>query len=190
MSADLTFDADERLIAESVAKFCAAKVSEQHIKRADGKFDRGLWRAFCEQGFFALGTTESEGHVRSIVACAESLGRALFPGPVFDTFLAAQVLEGDEQARLIEGELIVSSGLPPTLPFASDAQLHLGLGACRVTRLTVEGPIEVLASLGGEPWGRAHFREGEALPMLRAGCFATTFRCPPIWAQRRAVYSR
>ncbi len=171
MSPDLSLDADERLIAESVAKFCADRARADTLRAAADSFDRALWRAFCAQGFFALGTPEGEGGARQVVACAESLGRFVFPGPVVDTFLAVQVFAASERTHVIAGEIIVSSGVPPLLPFASEAQVHLGLGPDRVTRLTLGGPIEALQSLGGEPWGRACFKEGEDLPQAPRGLF-------------------
>lgn len=170
MSPDFTLDAEERLVAEAVQKLCAARVNEEMLKHAHG-FDRTLWRAFCEQGFFALGTDEGEGGARMIVACAEALGHALFPGPVFDTFLAVQVLQGHERARLIEGTWTAACGVPPTLPFACEAQVHLSLSRDRVTRLKVQGGLDPMQSLGAEPWGRGTFVEAEALPHGKRALF-------------------
>ncbi len=171
MSPDLALHSDERLVSDAVAKFCAAAASAVAVHEGAGRFDRALWRSFCRQGFFALGTPEGEGGARLVVACAEPLGRAVFPGPVVDTFLAAQVLEPAERARLIEGDLVVSSGEPPILPFAAQADLHLGLSGGHVRRLTVQGAVTALDTLGGEPWGRASFVLGPLVPHAARGLF-------------------
>ncbi len=170
MTPDLALDADERLIAQSVSKFCTG-LARDTARTHSGHFDRTSWRSFCQQGFFALGTPEGEGGARMVVACAESLGGALFAGPVFDTFLAVQVLAGQERTRVIEGELIASCGVLPILPFAMEAQLHLGLAAQRVTRLKLQGSVETLPSLSGEPWGRVSALEAEPLPHAGRGLF-------------------
>jgi len=171
MSPDLSLDAEERLVSESVTKFCADRATEAVIKHATGRFDRALWQAFCAQGFFALGTSESDGGARMVAVCAEALGHAVFPGPVIDTFLAVQVLAEAERTRVIEGAWIVSSGVPPLLPFAFDANLLLGMGSQQVSRLEAQGKIEAVPSLGGEPWGRGEFVSVEALPHAERGLF-------------------
>jgi len=171
MSADLSLDAEERLVSESVSKFCADRATEAVIKHAAGRFDRALWQAFCAQGFFALGTPDGDGGARMVAVCAEALGHAVFPGPVVDTFLAVQVLADPPRTRVIEGLSIVASGVPPVLPFALEADLLLAMGPRHVTRLEAKGKVEPVASLGGEPWGRGEFVAMETLPHAERGLF-------------------
>ncbi|MFD6227207.1 acyl-CoA dehydrogenase family protein [Streptomyces sp. NPDC060232] len=60
--------------------------------------DRGLWRELGEAGFFALRLPESEGGVGlglpEAVLVFEEAGRALVPGPLVATHLAAGVVPG------------------------------------------------------------------------------------------------
>ncbi|MFE7095895.1 acyl-CoA dehydrogenase family protein [Streptomyces erythrochromogenes] len=60
--------------------------------------DRGLWRELGEAGFFALRLPESEGGVGlglpEAVIVFEEAGRALVPGPLVATHLAAGVVPG------------------------------------------------------------------------------------------------
>ncbi len=191
MSPDLSFDEEEQLVSQSVTKFCQDRATQALIKHAAGRFDRALWHAFCAQGFFALGTSDGEGGVRMIAVCAEALGQAVFPGPVVDTFLAVQVLGESERAKVIEGRSIASSGVPPILPFACDADLFLGLSAQQVTRLAVKGWVEPVASLGAEPWGRAEFVPVEALPHAARGLFvADVALCAYVTSAARGLLSK
>jgi len=171
MTPDLSFDADERLLSDAVAKLCAQHLEEVKLKQATLDFDLTLWRVLCEQGFFALGTPLAEGGARLVVACAEPLGRSLFPGPIAETFLAAQVLEGREREAVVAGELVVSAGAPPIIPFADVAQLHLGFLADGVVRLAIKGKGQCVLGLGAEPWGRAEFQVRETLPHAARGLF-------------------
>ncbi len=171
MSPDLSLDADERLLHEAVRRFCAAHVDEARIKAGAGRFDRELFVAFAEQGFFALGTPEGEGGARAIVAVVEPLGHALFPGPLVDTFLAVQLFDGALREALIAGQRIAASGVPPLLPFACEADLHLGIDGERVSLLAHVGELERIDTLGGEPFGRGVFEVECELPHAARGLF-------------------
>ncbi|MFJ9552010.1 acyl-CoA dehydrogenase family protein [Streptomyces erythrochromogenes] len=65
---------------------------------AGAAVDRGLWRELGEAGFFALRLPESEGGVGlglpEAVLVFEEAGRALVPGPLVATHLAAGVVPG------------------------------------------------------------------------------------------------
>ncbi|MGP3949327.1 acyl-CoA dehydrogenase family protein [Streptomyces sp. 7N604] len=66
----------------------------------DRGLDRGLWRELGEAGFFALRLAEEEGGVGvglglpEAVLVFEEAGRALLPGPLVATHLAAGLVEG------------------------------------------------------------------------------------------------
>ncbi|WP_030298565.1 acyl-CoA dehydrogenase family protein [Streptomyces katrae] len=63
-----------------------------------GALDRGLWRELGEAGFFALRLPESDGGVGlglpEAVLVFEEAGRALLPGPLVATHLAAGTVPG------------------------------------------------------------------------------------------------
>ncbi|MGP3922599.1 acyl-CoA dehydrogenase family protein [Streptomyces sp. 8N616] len=69
-------------------------------RRLDRGLDRGLWRELGEAGFFALRLAEEEGGVGvglglpEAVLVFEEAGRALLPGPLVATHLAAGLVEG------------------------------------------------------------------------------------------------
>ncbi|MEU9179818.1 acyl-CoA dehydrogenase family protein [Streptomyces sp. NPDC048550] len=65
---------------------------------AGGALDRGLWRELGEAGFFALRLPEADGGVGlglpEAVLVFEEAGRALLPGPLVATHLAAGTVPG------------------------------------------------------------------------------------------------
>lgn len=69
--------------------------------------DRGLWRALGAAGFFSLRVPEADGGVGlglpEAVLAFEEAGRALLPGPLVATHLAAGVVDG-----AAEGEVVVA----------------------------------------------------------------------------------
>ncbi|MEU3723006.1 acyl-CoA dehydrogenase family protein [Streptomyces sp. NPDC031705] len=78
-----------------------ASVARAEAAEADGgggAVDRGLWRELGEAGFFSLRLPESEGGVGlglpEAVVVFEEAGRALVPGPLVATHLAAGVVPG------------------------------------------------------------------------------------------------
>ncbi|WP_028810090.1 acyl-CoA dehydrogenase [Streptomyces sp. 351MFTsu5.1] len=69
--------------------------------------DRGLWRELGAAGFFSLRVAEADGGVGlglpEAVLAFEEAGRALLPGPLVATHLAAGVVDG-----AAEGEVVVA----------------------------------------------------------------------------------
>lgn len=154
MTLSLTWNAEQQAIADAVAKLCRDRATRAAVEASEGRFPRELWSALAELGFLALGTPEGGGGALEIVATCEALGAALFPGPIAETFLATHVLDGAERDGIAAGELVVSVGEPPLLPWATVADRFLieQSGGFRAARPA--GPIEPVASLGGDPWGR------------------------------------
>ncbi|MFC9927184.1 acyl-CoA dehydrogenase family protein [Streptomyces sp. NPDC127190] len=79
-----------------------------------GRLDRGLWRALGEAGFFALRVPEAAGGAglglpEAVLACEEA-GRALLPGPLVATQLAAGrvpgAATGETVVAAVQGRLV------------------------------------------------------------------------------------
>ncbi len=155
MSLDLALDDAQQAIADAVAKFCAERCPEAVVRETAGALPRALWRELAELGVLALATPEGDGGARELVAALESLGAAVFPGPLAATFLATQVLDEKERIRVAQGEWVVSLGAPPLLPFAPVADCFLALDGEKLYRAQPRGAIAAVETLGGEPWGRA-----------------------------------
>ncbi|MFI9822867.1 acyl-CoA dehydrogenase family protein [Streptomyces sp. NPDC052013] len=90
-----------------------------------GQLDRGLWRALGEAGFFALRLPEADGGVGlglpEAVLAFEEAGRALLPGPLVATHLAAGSVPG--AAR---GETVVAAVDGPLVEWLDQADVVLG----------------------------------------------------------------
>ncbi|HLH28469.1 MAG TPA: acyl-CoA dehydrogenase family protein, partial [Acidimicrobiales bacterium] len=93
---DFELDDDERELAAGVRRLCQGRFPLEAVRaRAEGGpvVDRDGWRALADAGVFGLCLDESAGGVGLGLAAAavvfEELGRALVPGPVVATHLAA-----------------------------------------------------------------------------------------------------
>ncbi|MET9445748.1 acyl-CoA dehydrogenase family protein [Streptomyces cinerochromogenes] len=98
---------------------------------APGRLDRALWRTLGEAGFFALRLPEADGGVGlglpEAVLAFEEAGRALLPGPLLATHLAAGTVPG-----AASGETVVA---------AADGELVEWLDAADVVRGDVSGAV-------------------------------------------------
>jgi alkylation response protein AidB-like acyl-CoA dehydrogenase len=163
LSLDLALDDAQQAIADAVAKFCAERCPESVVRETAGTLPRALWRELAELGVLALATPEGDGGARELVAALESLGAAVFPGPLAATFLATQLLDGKDRTRVAQGEWIVSLGAPPLLPFAPVADCFIAIVGEAVHRAQPRGAIAAVETLGGEPWGRGELELGASL---------------------------
>ncbi len=154
MTLDLTWNAEQQAIADAVAKLCRDRATRAAVEGSEGRFPREPWSALAELGFLALGTPQGGGGALEIAATCEALGAALCPGPIAETFLATHVLEGADRDAIAAGELVVSVGAPPLLPWATVADRFLIEQGGRLRAGLPAGPIEPVESLGGDPWGR------------------------------------
>jgi alkylation response protein AidB-like acyl-CoA dehydrogenase len=160
---DLDYDDGQRAIAASVAAFCAARWDDAAARSAGDVFPMPLWRELAGLGVLALATPEGEGGALEVAAAMESLGRAVFPGPLAASFLAARVLGADEARAVASGEALVAFGEPPLLPFAPLATLFIEVCGERLFRGLPVADVEPVATLGGEPWGRVALARGAEL---------------------------
>jgi alkylation response protein AidB-like acyl-CoA dehydrogenase len=166
---DLEFEPEQQAIAEALSQFCADRCDEAVVKAMAGRFPSSLWSELAELGVLAAGTPEGEGGALEICAAMESLGAAVFPGPLSTTFLAGQVLDGDERARVGTGEWIVSAGSPPLMPWPEEARIFLEIAGGTLHRLEVRKTGECHETLGGDRWGDVEAERGEALPGATRG---------------------
>jgi alkylation response protein AidB-like acyl-CoA dehydrogenase len=169
MSVDLELDEAARAVTDTVAVFCAQRCPDSLVKSASGSLPEESWRGLAELGVLAIATADGTGGALEVVAAMESLGRAVFPGPLAATFLAGQLLPEPERAAVATGEAIVSVGAPPLMPWAPLAQHFIELDGNRAWSARARGRVEPVQTLGGEPWGRVELeRERELAPPARA----------------------
>jgi len=155
-SLDLDFNEDQRAIADAVSSFCVDHIDLHNLKKLQPVFERASWKALARLGVFAPATSLGEGGALEICAISEVLGTHIFPGPVAATFLAAQVLHGDELAHVVDGKALVSlSNTGDTvLPWATEATIFLHTDGTAIHRAIINGALHAVETLGGEPWAR------------------------------------
>lgn len=107
---DFEPDEDERQLAEGMRRLCAGRYPLDAVRtRADGGtvVDRAAWRELADAGVFGLCLAESAGGVGlGLTAAAivfEELGRALVPGPLVATHLAAGLIDGAADGSAVVG---------------------------------------------------------------------------------------
>ena len=96
---DFELSADQEALQEGVRKLCEGRFPMTRVRALidDGGVDRGLWHELADAGVFALCLPESDGGVgvghAEAVLVFEELGRALVPGPLSGTHLAAGLVD-------------------------------------------------------------------------------------------------
>jgi alkylation response protein AidB-like acyl-CoA dehydrogenase len=159
VSLDLEFDDAQLAVAGALDAFCREQAPEPDTAR----FPHDAWRALAELGVLALATPAGDGGPLELVAAFESLGRAVFPGPLPASVLAAQLLHGAERERVIAGRSLVSVGAPPLLPFAPLAEIFIEVDGGAAWLAKPRGAVTPVSTLGGESWGRVELERVRAL---------------------------
>ncbi|WP_189950143.1 acyl-CoA dehydrogenase family protein [Streptomyces alanosinicus] len=108
---------DQRALKAGVRELLERRFGREAVRRAvdtPGRLDRELWRALGDAGFFALRLPERAGGVglglAEAVLVFEEAGRALLPGPLVATHLAAGTVPGaaggETVVTAVDGELV------------------------------------------------------------------------------------
>lgn len=154
---DFQLSDDQRALRSGMRDLLGAVFDRDRLRAAverDGALDRSLWRELGAAGFFALRLPEEAGGVGlglpEAVLLFEEAGRALLPGPLVATHLAAGLVKG-----AAEGEAVV------TAVAADQPVAHL---AEADAVLVVDGQA---SELPGKTEG-AEVLSGEALPAFVA----------------------
>src|SRR3954447_612068 len=150
---------DQQALREGVRGLLAARFGRERLREvAEGsELDRGLWRELGTAGFFALRLPEADGGVGlglpEAVLAFEEAGRALLPGPLVATHLAAGTVPGAATGEVVVAA--VDGGLVEWLS-AADTVLGDASGAVplrsvdpltplhRVPRTGASDPVAVL----------------------------------------------
>lgn len=213
----------ERALAEGIRTMVAARLPLARIREREGD-ERTIgaeeWAALGETGVFALTLPEPAGTGLGLAEAAvvfEQLGRALVPGPLVGTFLAAAMglVPGAAEGRAFVGVCSGSGGPPWLVEHLSslDAAIHLrsdGLdgGHSLITRIPgtptarrVSIPLDPLTPLwqlpqlpAGSPLEdpeRQLFRDGAVLTAaLQVGHAAETLDLAVAYAKERHQFGK
>jgi len=175
LSLDLSYDDGQLAIQTAVDQFCAEVCPDDVVKATAGRFPAELWRELAALGVLGAarpdGDGEEGGGALEVAAAMESLGRAVFPGPLAETFLATLVLPPGEADAVAEGTRIATAGEAPWMPWSQTADVFLDVQGDEVFRAAPSGSTGDAAvgsdlgeSLGGEQWGRVELERLEKLP--------------------------
>lgn len=93
---DFDLNEDQMALADAVAALCAGRFDMETVRAmANDGLDRGRWAELAETGVFGLTRPAAEGGLglgwSELVVVFEQLGRALVPGPLVATTLAASL---------------------------------------------------------------------------------------------------
>lgn len=121
---DFQLTQDQRALKGGVRDLLEARFDGAALRAAADSgapsLDRGLWRELGDAGFFSLRVPEGDGGVGlglpEAVLAFEEAGRALLPGPLVATFLAAGEVPGAAQGATVV--TAPSGGLVPWLEAA------------------------------------------------------------------------
>jgi len=106
---DFELSADQVALQEGVRSFLDGRFPIETIRALDatGRIDRSRWRELADLGVFSLRLPESDGGVgmgwADAVLVFEELGRAIVPGPLVWTHLAAAFVPGAATGEVVVG---------------------------------------------------------------------------------------
>ncbi|MFG2714800.1 acyl-CoA dehydrogenase family protein [Streptomyces goshikiensis] len=124
---------DQRDLRAGVRELLAGRYGRDALRAAvDGgtAVDRGLWRELGAAGFFALRLPEAEGGVGlglpEAVLVFEEAGRALLPGPLVATHLAAGAVPGAAAGTAVVTAFDLGERGGPLVSYLAEADAVLG----------------------------------------------------------------
>jgi alkylation response protein AidB-like acyl-CoA dehydrogenase len=107
---DFEFSEDEVALADGMRRLCAGRFPLDQIRGAEGQgvtITASGWSELADAGVFSLRLPEDAGGLGLGTAAAavvfEELGRALVPGPILATHLAAGTVEGAGDGKVMVG---------------------------------------------------------------------------------------
>ncbi|MFI8510344.1 acyl-CoA dehydrogenase family protein [Streptomyces sp. NPDC085460] len=125
---DFRLSEDQRDLRRGVRELLAGRFGRDALRAAvdgGGALDRGLWKELGEAGLFALRLPEADGGVGlglpEAVLVFEETGRALVPGPLVATHVAAGSVPGAAEGTVVVTE-VSPEGLVPWLEAADVAR--------------------------------------------------------------------
>ena len=107
---DFELSEDEVALADGMRRLCAGRFPLDRIRGAEGErvaIDASGWSELADAGVFCLRLPEDRGGLGLGTAAAavvfEELGRALVPGPILASHLAARFIEGAADGKVMVG---------------------------------------------------------------------------------------
>ncbi|MFB6707286.1 acyl-CoA dehydrogenase family protein [Streptomyces sp. NPDC056333] len=154
---DFQLSDDQRALRAGIRELLAGRFGRDRMRAAldaGTDVDRSVWGELGAAGFFALRLPEAEGGVGlglpESVLLFEEAGRALLPGPLAASHLAAGAVKGAAEGRAVVA--VLDEGRPVAHLGAADALIALVTGEVRVLegaalRALVRGAARPVRSL-------------------------------------------
>jgi len=147
---DFELSEDQVALVDGIRSLLQGRFDIETVRATEhtGGIDRAGWNELAETGVFSLVVPEADGGVGlgygDAVLVFEELGRALVPGPLVGTFLAAGLVEGAASGEKLVGiiERSGASGLPNVVEHLSSLDVLLvldGEGVWQVDPSTLVG---------------------------------------------------
>jgi alkylation response protein AidB-like acyl-CoA dehydrogenase len=138
---DFELTSDQTDLQEGMRAFCDGRFPIDVVRAIEdggGRLDRSRWQQLGEHGVFSLRLPEADGGlelgVSEAVLAFEELGRALVPGPLVASHLAAELIPGAATGEQIVG--ILEPAAPVTMvEFVDDLDALLVLSDNGVHRI-------------------------------------------------------
>ena len=139
---DFRVDEDQAALQQGIRSFCEGRVGLDQLRELEGQgFDSELWGELAEMGVFGLRLPEADGGVglgtADAVLVFEELGKALVPGPLVWTHLAAGLVDGAADGGKVVGGLDLTDGhgAPYIIEHLDHLDVLLLLYADRIERI-------------------------------------------------------
>jgi len=107
---DFELSEDETALADAIRSLCEGRFPLDRLRAAEGGagvLDAEAWGELAEAGVFSLQVPEAAGGVGLGMAAGavvfEELGRALVPGPILASHVAAGIIEGVAEGKVVVG---------------------------------------------------------------------------------------
>jgi alkylation response protein AidB-like acyl-CoA dehydrogenase len=131
---DFRLSAEQQALQEGIRSFCEARVPRDALRRLEDVqgFDRTLWKELADMGVFAARLPSAAGGLglgaADAVVIFVELGRALVPGPVLWSHLAASLIDGASTGDVVVGGLDL--GETAASPYAIEHHAALDVLLC------------------------------------------------------------
>jgi alkylation response protein AidB-like acyl-CoA dehydrogenase len=158
---DFTLTADQLALCEGVREFCARRYADDALS-AQTPADASLWHDLAGLGVFALRQPEPVGSGLGVAEAAlafEELGRALVPGPLVGSHLAAGLVDGAGEGQAIV-VVVESSSDPVVIEHPGLITDVLVLHADTVSHLPADAFAGDVAALPVDPLTPVHRVDG------------------------------
>lgn len=168
---DFEYDDIDGALGESVKGLCQSWQARAEAT-SPVAHDPELWQQLAEMGVLGLATQVGGGSATTVTAVMEQLGYFDAPGPLVETFVAAQLLPDDQVEAVASGQRIATVTTSPLVPWLPLADLVVEIEHDSAYLVTATD-IDEFDTLANVPWGRAtlqrHTLLGEATRAVAIG---------------------